>query len=252
MKPKFAPFLVSHRIGKFLLFLRSTVVNTEPFSVYPKLVIEEMILIGFNSLFLVILVSGFIGAVTAVQTANNLVSPLVPRMVIGTITRDMVLLELSTTFTSVILAGKIGSNIAGNLGTMRITEQIDALEVMGINSSSYLVLPKIIAGVTMFPLITIISAFIGIYGGYLASVAGGLITPYEFESGLRSQFNEDNVPFALVKAVVFGFLITSISSYQGFYTRGGSLEVGQSSTLAVTNSCIALLVADFVLAQSLL
>lgn len=232
-----------------MLFLKATVVNREPFKVYPRLVIDEMILIGWNSVFIVSIVSVFIGAVTAVQTAYNLYSPLIPKYIIGTITRDMALLELSTTFTCVILAGKVGSNIAGGLGTMRITEQIDALEVMGINSTSYLVLPKLIAGLTMFPMLVVLSAFLNLMGGYIASIAGGLLTEYEYVYGVRSQFQLYSVPFALTKSFVFGFLITSISAYQGYNTQGGSLEVGQSSTQAVTNSCIALLLADYVIAQ---
>lgn len=239
-------------IGKYLLFIGSTVKNTESPRVYSKLILEECILIGWNSVFLVSLVSFFIGAVTAVQTAYNLVSPFVPKYIIGTITRDMTLLELCTTFTCVILAGKVGSNIAGNLGTMRITEQIDALEVMGINSASYLVLPKLIAGLIVFPMLVILSAFLALLGGYVGSVWTNLLTESEYVYGLRAQFEPYNVTFAMIKSVVFGFLIVSISSFKGYFTRGGSLEVGQASTLAVTNSCIALLCADYVLAQMLL
>jgi phospholipid/cholesterol/gamma-HCH transport system permease protein len=239
-------------LGSYLIFLSQTIRNPEKLRVYPKLVLEEMILLGWNSVFLVSIVSFFIGAVTAVQTAHNLVSPLVPKYVVGTITRDMTLLELATTFTCVILAGKIGSNIASNLGTMRITEQIDALEVMGINSVSYLVLPKLIAGLAMFPMLVILSGFLCLFGGWFAGVATGIITSTEYIYGMRAEFEPYNITFAMIKSLVFGFLITSISSFQGFYTRGGSLEVGQSSTSAVTNSCIALLFADYVLAQILL
>jgi len=226
--------------------------NREKVSTYPPLVFDEMLRIGIDSIFIVSIVSFSIGAVTAIQTAQNLVSPFVPKYVIGTITRDMVILELCTTFTCVILAGKIGSNIAGNLGTMRITEQIDALEIMGINSASYLVLPKIIASLLMFPLLCITSAFLALVGGYVAGVFTGHLTEYEYIYGIRYDFKTYNVLFALTKSVVFGFLISAISSFRGYYTRGGSLEVGQSSTAAVVNSCIAILVADFVLAQLLL
>jgi phospholipid/cholesterol/gamma-HCH transport system permease protein len=239
-------------IGKYFIFIGNTVRNPESGRVYWKLILEECILIGYNSVFLVALVSFFIGAVTAVQTAYNLVSPFIPKYIIGTITRDMTLLELCTTFTCVILAGKVGSNIAGNLGTMRITEQVDALEVMGINSISYLVLPKLIASVIVFPLLVIGSAFLSLVGGYCGGVFGGLLTSTEYAFGIRAQFEAYNVVFALIKSVVFGFLIVSISSFKGYYTRGGSLEVGQASTMAVTNSCIALLCADYILAQMLL
>ncbi|MFY8035034.1 MAG: MlaE family ABC transporter permease, partial [Flexibacteraceae bacterium] len=151
-----------------------------------------------------------------------------------------------------VLAGKVGSNIAGSLGSMRVSEQIDALEVMGINSVSYLVLPKIIAGVMMFPLLVAFSAFLIFIGGYIGGVLPGLLTESDYIYGIRFQFEPFNITFALIKGFVFGFLITSISSFQGYNTRGGSLEVGKSSTEAVTNSCIALLLADYFLAQILL
>ena len=219
---------------------------------YPPLILDEMINIGLDSIFIVSVVSFSIGAVTAIQTANNLVSPLVPHYVIGTITREMVILELCTTFTCVILAGKVGSNIAGNLGTMRITEQIDALEIMGINSASYLALPKIVAAVTMVPLLCITAAFLGMFGGYFSAMVTGHLTEFEYIYGIRFDFKEFSILFAIIKSIVFGFCIASISSYRGFTTRGGSLEVGQSSTRAVVNSCIAILLADFVLAQLLM
>ncbi|MEY5048221.1 MAG: hypothetical protein RLZZ175_1580 [Bacteroidota bacterium] len=240
------------RVGKFVFFFAGLFRNRERFSVYVNLVFEECILIGIDSIFIVAIVSTFIGGVTAIQTAHSLVSPLVPLYMIGLITRDMTVLELAPTFTGVILAGKIGSSIAGNLGTMRITEQIDALEVMGINASSYLVLPKIIAGMLMFPLLTILSGVLCLYGGYLAGTLTEIITAEEYVRGIRFQFDGYNVMFAVIKAVVFGFLITSVSAYQGFFTRGGSLEVGKASTDAVKNSCIAVLIGDFVVAQLLM
>lgn len=239
-------------LGNYLIFLSAMFRNRESFRVYPPLVVNEMMLIGINSVFIVMVISVFIGAVTAVQTAYNLVSPLVPKYTIGVIVRDMAVLELSTTFTCVVLAGKVGSNIAGSLGSMRVSEQIDALEVMGINSVSYLVLPKIIAGVMMFPLLVAFSAFLIFIGGYIGGVLPGLLTESDYIYGIRFQFEPFNITFALIKGFVFGFLITSISSFQGYNTRGGSLEVGKSSTEAVTNSCIALLLADYFLAQILL
>ena len=164
----------------------------------------------------------------------------------------MTLLELSPTIIAIVFAGKVGSNIAGEIGTMRITEQIDALEVMGVNSSSYLVLPKIIASILMFPILVILSATLAISGGYLAGTLTDVITGAEYIYGLRYEFNPFNLPFALIKAYVFAFIVSSISSYQGYYTSGGALEVGKSSTNAVTNSCIAILIADYLLAQILL
>lgn len=239
-------------LGRYLLFLASIFRNREKFRTYPPLIIDEMDRIGIDSIFIVSIVSFSIGAVTAIQTASNLVSPFVPKYTISVIVRDMTVLELCTTFTCVILAGKVGSNIAGNLGTMRITEQIDALEVMGINSISYLVLPKIIAGLVMFPLLVILAAFLSLLGGYTAAVLTDIMTEYEYVYGIRYGFIPYNVTFAMIKAVVFGFLITSISAYRGYITTGGSLEVGQNSTKAVVNSCIAILIADYLLAQLLL
>ncbi len=239
-------------LGKYLLLMGKLLVNREKFSVYVRLIIDEAIVIGTDSLFIVAVVSTFIGGVTAVQTAHNLFSPLIPLTVIGTIVRDMTLLELAPTFTGVVLAGKIGSNIAGHLGSMRITEQIDALEVMGINSASYLILPKIIASLFVFPMLVTISACLGMLGGYLAGVLTGALTPEEYIMGIRDGFLGFDITFALIKAFVFSFLISSISSYRGYYTRGGALEIGKASTMAVTHSCIAILIADYLLAQLLL
>ena len=214
--------------------------------------VKECIKIGYESLFIVAIVSIFMGAVTTLQTAFNLVGPLIPDYVISLVVRDMTLLELSPTIIAIVFAGKVGSNIAGELGTMRITEQIDALEVMGINSSSYLVLPKIIASILMYPILVVMSAFLAILGGYIAGTISEVIAGTEYIYGLRYEFNPFNIPFALIKSYVFAFLVASISSFQGYYTEGGALEVGKSSTQAVTKSCIAILIADYVLAQILL
>jgi phospholipid/cholesterol/gamma-HCH transport system permease protein len=239
-------------VGRYFIFLGKMLFLRESPRIYLQAILDECIYIGISSVFIVVIVSSFIGAVTAIQTAYNLVSPLVPKYVIGLLVRDTTLLELAPTIISIILAGKVGSNIAGNLGTMRITEQIDALEVMGINSVSYLVFPKVIAALLTFPLLVIMAGFLSILGGYLAGVLTGVITEYEYVKGLREKFVPYNITFALVKTVVFSFLITTISSFKGYYTRGGALEVGLSSTQAVTNSCIAILVADYALAELLL
>jgi len=239
-------------IGKYFIFIGSLFVNRESFKTYFRLVIDEAILIGINSIFLVSIVSFFIGAVTTLQTAYNLVSPLIADYVISLVVRDMTLLELAPTITAVVFAGKVGSSIAGNLGTMRITEQIDALEVMGINSASYLVLPKILGTLIMYPLLVILSAFLSIYGGYIASLTSGVVTGTDYIYGIRVEFNEFMVTFAMIKSVVFALLISSISAFKGYYTQGGALEVGQASTSAVTNSVIAILCADYLLAQLLL
>ncbi len=238
-------------IGRYFIFLGTLFKNRETFKTYFKLFINESVKVGTNSIFLIATVSLFMGAVTTIQTAFNLVSPLIPKYVIAIVVRDMVLLELSPTIIAIIFAGKVGSNIAGELGTMRITEQIDALEVMGINSSSYLVLPQVLATLFMFPALVATSAFLSILGGYLAVSFTGVITVAEYTHGIRYQLNEFMIIFAMIKAVTFSFLISTISSFMGYYTKGGALEVGQASPSAVTNSVIAILLADYLLAQLL-
>ncbi|WKK81766.1 MlaE family ABC transporter permease [Marivirga arenosa] len=239
-------------IGAYFIFLGSMFVRRETFSSYLKLTINECISIGWNSILIVAITSTFMGAVTTVQTAYNLVSPLIQNYVVAQVTREMVVLELAPTITAIVIAGKVGSSIASGLGTMRITEQIDALEVMGINSASYLVLPKIVAAMIMYPLLVIIAGFLSLYGGYIAGTMTGILTETEYVYGIRIDFNSYTVQFALIKSVVFAFLIASISAFQGFYTTGGALEVGRSSTSAVTKSCIAILLADYILAELLL
>ncbi|MTI33500.1 MlaE family ABC transporter permease [Xanthovirga aplysinae] len=238
-------------IGKYFMFLRLLFVNRESIRTYIRLIFDESIKIGVNSVFIVVIISVFIGAVTAIQTAYNLVSPLIKEYIIGTIVRDMTIIELAPTITAIVFAGKVGSNIAGELGTMRITEQVDALEVMGVNSASYLVLPKIIASIITYPMLVTLAGFLSIWGGYVAGTLTGVVTPEDYIYGIRIDFIEFNIVMALIKAVVFAFLVSSISSFQGYYTRGGALEVGIASTTAVTNSCIAILLADYLLAQLL-
>lgn len=239
-------------LGSFVLFLQSMVSRTERLKVLWQRFIEEATLIGVNSIFIVGLVAAFIGAVTCVQIAYNLTNPLIPKSTIGYMVREMTILELAPTITSIVLAGKVGSSIAGGLGTMRITEQISALEVMGINSSSYLVLPRILAALFMFPLLVILAMALSILGGYLAGTLTGNITAQDYIEGIRTDFVPYNIFFALIKSLVFAFIVSGISAFKGFYTEGGALEVGTASTDAVTNSIIAILIADFVLAAILL
>ncbi|MBX2945223.1 MAG: ABC transporter permease [Cyclobacteriaceae bacterium] len=239
-------------IGKYFIFLGYLFINRESFKTHYKLILDECVLIGVNSIFLFVLVSSFIGAVSTVQTAFNLVAPYIPKYVISQVVREMTVLELAPTVMAIVYAGKVGSSMSGNLGTMRITEQIDALEVMGINSINYLVLPKIVASILMYPLLVIVSGVCALMGGYLVGVVTGILAPTEYIYGIRYLFNEFTITFALIKAVTFGFLVASISSYKGYYTVGGALEVGISSTKAVTTSVIAILLADYLLAQLLL
>ncbi len=238
--------------GKYLLFMMSLFTRTEtPKTIFNR-TIDEAILIGINSIFIVAIVSTFIGAVTCVQVSYNLNNALIPRSTIGFMVREMTILELAPTITSIVLAGKVGSNIAGGLGTMQITEQVDALEVMGINSASYLVLPKILAALLVFPMLVVLAMFLSIAGGYVAGTATDALTAQEYITGIRGDFVPYNIVFALIKSVAFAFLISSISSFRGYYTSGGALEVGAASTTAVTNSVIAVLIADYVLANLLL
>ena len=240
------------KLGQYILFLGSLFKRPESFRTYVRLVLDECIYVGWNSIILVSIVSVFMGAVSTLQTAYNLVSPFIPHSVIGLVVRDLTILELAPTITAIVFAGKVGSSIAGNLGTMRITEQIDALEVMGINSASYLVLPKVIATILMYPLLVILAGFLAIGGGYLAAEFGDVLKTADYFNGLRIDFKEFSVTFALIKSVVFAFLISSVSAFMGYYTKGGALEVGQASTRAVTISCIAILLSDFLLAKLLL
>jgi len=237
--------------GQYMIFLGSLVVRRESFKTYYRLVLEESVQIGIKSIALVALVATFIGAVTTVQTAYNMVSPLIPRYIIAQVVREMTVLELAPTIMAIIYAGKVGSSMAGGLGTMRITEQIDALEVMGINSASYLVLPKIVASLLMYPLLVIVAGVCSLMGGYLVGAVAHIITPTDYAYGLRFYFDPYSITFALIKSFVFAFLISSISSFKGYFTQGGALEVGIATTAAVTASIIAVLLSDYLLAQLL-
>ncbi len=238
--------------GRYMIFLGSLFVRRETFKTYYTLTLEECVQIGVKSVLLFMLVSTFMGAVTTIQTAANLVSPFVPRFVISQVVREMTILELAPTIMAIIYAGKVGSSMSGGLGTMRITEQIDALEVMGINSASYLVLPKIVASILMYPLLVIFAGVCAIMGGYIVGSLTGSLTPTEYVYGIRYAFNPYFITFALIKSFAFAFLISSISSFKGYYTQGGALEVGIASTQAVTTSIIAVLLADYFLAYLLL
>lgn len=237
--------------GRYMIFLGSLIVRRETFKTYYRLTIDECILIGVKSIALVALVATFIGAVTTVQTAYNMVSPLIPRYIIAQVVREMTVLELAPTIMAIIYAGKVGSSMAGGLGTMRITEQIDALEVMGINSASYLVLPKIVASLMMYPLLVIVAGGCALMGGYIVGTVGDIVTPTDFIYGLRFYFDPYSITFSLIKSFVFAFLISSISSFKGYFTQGGALEVGIATTAAVTTSIIAVLLSDYLLAQLL-
>ena len=204
--------------------------------------------IGIGSFPIVFLISIFIGAVTAVQFAYQMAGTLIPRYYIGYIVRDMTIIELAPTITCLVLAGKVGSNMAAELGGMRQKEHIDAMEIMGVNTSTYLILPKLIGSLVMIPVLVCAAAIIGIAGAYLASVPTGFFMDDEFITGLRSFFVPYNVVMMFVKAFVFAYILTSVASYQGYFVRGGSIELGAASTRAVVYSNILILLADYVIA----
>ncbi|MFI5137359.1 MAG: MlaE family ABC transporter permease [Sphingobacteriales bacterium] len=239
-------------LGRYILLLRLSFRKPEKLSVYRAEVLREMVSQGIGSLGIICIISVFIGAVAAIQVAFQLVSPIIPRSVVGSISRDSTILEFSPTISALVLSGRIGSSIASQIGTMRVTEQIDALEIMGVNAPGYLIAPKIISGISMIPLLVIISVILGLTGGYIACLLSRDIAPADFIAGLQNGFNTVTVTVCAVKAVAFGFIITSVCSYFGFYTSGGALEVGQSATKGVVFSCIWILFADLVISSLLL
>ena len=243
---------VISNIGKYLLMLRIVFSRPEKLKLFRNRVFNEIEVIGINSIPIVALMSTFMGAVIALQTASNISSPLLPDYTVGYITQSSTILEFSPTIISLILAGKVGSNVASEIGTMRVTEQIDALEIMGVNSLTYLVLPKIVAAVFFFPILVIFSMGLSLVGGWLALTLSGLLTTETYVLGIRSFFEVSNVVYALTKTIVFGFLIVSIASLYGYYTKGGSLDVGRSSTQAVVSSSVSILIANFILTQLML
>lgn len=224
----------------------------ENWRMYWKEFMHQCVEIGLGALPIVVIISLFLGAVTTVQTAYQLVSPLVPQATIAQIVRDSMILELSPTVVSIVLAGVVGSKIASELGNMRISEQIDALEIMGINTKSYLVMPKILGSLVVIPCLITISAVLGIWGGRTAGSMAGILAPDIFDIGLRQNLNLYNINFALYKSYTFAFIVSSISAYYGYNVKGGSLEIGRASTSAVVVSCILILCADYLLAALLL
>lgn len=239
-------------IGAFFLMLKGMFTRPENWKMYWKEFMHQCSEIGIGSLGIVAIISVFIGAVSTIQTAYQLVSPLIPLSTIAQIGRDTVILEFAPTLVSIVLAGVIGSKIASELGNMRVSEQIDALEIMGINTKAYLILPKIVAGLVMIPMLVVISMVLGIWGGRMAGIMSGIISADQYDKGLLEGFDAYNVFFALVKSYTFAFIIASIPSYFGYNVKGGSLEIGRSSTRSVVVSCVLILFADYVLSALLL
>lgn len=241
-----------YHLGRYYLLMRVVFSKPEKSNVFKAQVIKEINSLGLGSLGIVTIISLFMGAVITIQSAFGFESPWIPLYAVGLASRDSVILEFSPTIVSLILAGKVGSNIASELGTMKVTEQVDALEIMGINSKSFLIMPKILAAMLINPFLIIISMFLGILGGWVAGVLTHAVTSYEFLYGIQYQFKPYNVTYALIKTVVFAFIITSVSSYHGYHTEGGALEVGRSSTKAVVYSSIVILLFNVLITQLLL
>jgi phospholipid/cholesterol/gamma-HCH transport system permease protein len=228
--------------------LKGMFTRPENMRMYWKEFMHQCVEIGVGALGIVVIISFFMGAVSAVQTAYQLVSPIIPKSTIAQIVRDTVILEFAPTLVCIVLAGVIGSKIASELGNMRVSEQIDALEIMGINTKAYLILPKVVAALITIPLLVILAMALGIWGGRIAGTASGILSTDTYDRGLIENFMPFNVRFAMYKAITFAFIISSISAYYGYFVKGGSLEIGRSSTKSVVVSCVMILLADYLLA----
>jgi len=239
-------------IGEYVSLLSRILRKPDRVNIFRKQVFSEVFFLGVDSMGIVAIISVFIGAVVAMQTAYNIDSPLIPRYTVGYITRQTIVLEFAPTIISLILAGKVGSRIAGEIGTMRVTEQIDALEVMGVNSANYLILPKIVASVIFFPVLVIISMFLGVAGGYIVAYVSSDVSTETYLFGVRSFFILFEIFYALIKSLFFAFIITSVSGYFGYKVQGGALEVGRASTKAVVQSSILIILFNVILTQLLL
>ena len=239
-------------LGRYLLMIRSMFSKPENWKMYWKEFIHQCSEIGIGSFGIVAIISIFMGAVSTVQTAYQIISPLIAPSTIAQVVRDTVILEFAPTLVCIVLAGVVGSKIASELGNMRISEQIDALEIMGINTKTYLVLPKILAALLVIPMLVVIAGVLGIWGGRLAATTGNILSVTMYDKGLLEGFLKFNIIFALVKAYTFAFILSSIPAYFGYYVKGGALEIGRASTRSVVISCIFILFADYLLAALLL
>lgn len=243
---------IFEQIGRYFILMGKVFSRPEKRAIYRHRIIREMESLGFDSIGLTAIISVFIGAVITLQMCINLDSPFIPRSLVGYATRETMILEFSSTVVALILAGKVGSNIASEIGTMRITEQIDALEIMGVNSASYLILPKIVAAVCFFPFLTILSIMIGVAGGWGISALTGIMIPDDYIEGLLTDFKPYSIVYSLIKTAVFAYIIASVSAYFGYYAKGNSLEVGRASTRAVVACSIVIMIFNLILTQILL
>ncbi|MBV1925342.1 MAG: ABC transporter permease [Dokdonia sp.] len=240
-----------HDIGKYFLMIKDTFVKPTKGRVLRNLIFKEIDDLIIGSLGIVAFISFFVGGVVAIQTALNLNNPLIPKSLIAFAARQSVILEFAPTFISIIMAGKVGSFITSSIGTMRVTEQIDALEIMGINALNYLVFPKIIA-MLIYPFVIAIAMFLGVIGAYVAGVYGGFVSSPDFLNGLQEDFQPFHIVYAFIKTYLFAFLLATIPSFHGFYMRGGALEVGKASTTAFVWTSVAIIISNYILTQLLL
>ncbi len=243
---------ILYHVGRYFWMLGKVFSKPEKHKMYVRQLFHEIEGLGINSVWIVVIISLFIGAILTIQLAYNLMNPLFPKYLIGLGTRDTLILEFSSTIMALILAGKIGSNITSEIGSMKVTEQIDSLEIMGVNSVGYLILPKIIAVVFIFPFLAILSIFFGLLGGLIVGPFIGVVTLTDYIDGIRYLFVPYYVTFTLVKSLFFGFLVASVPAYYGYFVQGGALEVGKASTQAVVNTNILILLVDLILTRLLL
>lgn len=240
-----------HHIGAYFLMIRMVFIKPTKGKVMRKLILDDIQDLIIGSLGIVGFLSFFVGGVVAIQTALNIESPLIPKNLVGFATRQSVILEFAPTFMCIILAGKVGSFITSSIGTMRVTEQIDALEVMGINSVNYLVFPKIIA-MLLLPLVINISMFLGIFGGYVATLYGGFSSSADFIEGIQMDFKPFHVVYAFIKTLLFAMILATIPSYHCYYMKGGALEVGKAATVAFVWTSVVIIVLNYFVTQLLL
>lgn len=239
------------QIGRYFIMLKDLLNRPVKWSVMRQLIFKEIDDLVIDSLGIVCFISFFVGGVVAIQTALNLTNPLIPKYLIGFATRQSVILEFAPTFISIIMAGKMGSFITSSIGTMRVTEQIDALEVMGVNSLNYLVFPKIVA-LLLYPFVIGIAMFLGVFGGYLAGVYGGFATSQQFITGLQEDFIPFHITYAFIKTLVFAFLLATIPAFHGYYMKGGALEVGKASTVSFVWTSVIIILMNYILTQIML
>ena len=242
---------ILHHIGEYLIMLQLVFIKPTKGKVMRKLIFKDIQDLIIGSLGIVAFLSFFVGGVVSIQTALNIENPLIPKNLVGFATRQSIILEFAPTFMSIILAGKVGSFITSSIGTMRVTEQIDALEVMGINSVNYLVFPKIIS-MLLLPIVINFSMFLGILGGYTATIYGGFSSSADFIEGIQLDFRPYHVVYAFVKTLIFAMILATIPSYHGYYMKGGALEVGKAATIAFVWTSVVIIMLNYFITQMLL